>query len=407
MRANWLIAVLVLGFSLPALAKANIVFGFKGGAAELEIAKQIVEGFNRSHSNIEVEVLDLTAGGDWPTKLSVLFAAGTPPDVVRMEYQRSFGYVADGLLQPLDPFIAKDKSFRIRDFFPVSIAAHSVAGKVYALPQEAQPFTMFVNRTELDKAGFTVPGMDWTMDQLLDMARKTTRDANGDGRPEIFGWQFDVSTTRLEPYFMAFGARWLNDEKTRFMLDSPQAQRALQFLADAVNVYQVKGGKFDQGTAVFYGMGGPWMVPGYRQSIKGWDWDILPAPGGPGGRGTTLGSDGYYIAKGTRNPEAAWEFIKYITSAESLTRMTEQGNLFPARSAVAIAYANKKPSQPPFSLGAYMKGIEITRPTQTYRQFVVAERTFTETMNKVFANQIGPSEAAGQLLPPLNALLKE
>lgn len=400
--------VLVFAVALsPVVSGASTVFGFKGSSGELEIAKQLVADFNKAHPQTPAEILDLTFEGNWPTKLAVLFAGGTPPDVIRMEYQRGFPYMADGLVQPLDPFIAKDSEFRLQDFFPVAIEAHSYGGEVYALPQEAQPFTWFVNTTLLDQAGFAFPGLNWTVDEMIGMARRSTRDSSGAGTPQVYGLQFDQAFQKIDPWLMVFGTRLLNEDRTKSQLGGPEALRALQVLADAATVYRVRGGKFTDGSVVFYSMGGPWSVPGYRAKIQGWDWDILPMPQGPGGRGTTLGSDGYYMARGTASPEVAWSFIKHMTSVASLSKMMEEGGILPSRVALVRNLVTKKPQLPPLNLPAYMVGTEIMRPTQMYKDFFKVEPTFNQVMNRVWNGGISLLEGVNQLLPSLNAALQQ
>ena len=400
-----LLTVIIVAVSASALGKENIIYGFKGAAGEREVAQQIIHDFNASRSDIEVELLDMTAGGSWVEKLAVLFAGGTPPDVVRMEYQRSIGYILDGMVRPLDPFIESDPTFRLRDFFPVAIQAHTVNGKVYGIPQEAQPFTMFVNTTLLGEHGFATPGLKWTVDDLVSIARKITRDIDQDGVVDIYGWQFDSSITRFEPFLMAFGTRMLSADGSKSMLNSPEVLEAMQFYYEAAVQYGVKGGNFAQGTAAFYSLGGPWMVPGFRKSITGWDWDILPMPGGPGGRGTTLGSDANYISTASENPEAAWEFVKYLTSADGLSMFTREGNIIASRSQVAVNYIGRKATEPPYNLQAYLTGIEISRPTQVFKRFIEADNLFGKIMGQLWGNQISLPAALDTLATQINAML--
>jgi multiple sugar transport system substrate-binding protein len=281
-----------------------------------------------------------------------------------------------------------------------------VGGKVYGIPQEAQPFIMFANKTRLEEHGFSMPGFDWTVDELVAMARKLTRDTNQDGKVDLYGWQFDSSVTRFEPFLMAFGARMLSEDGSQSMLNSPLAARAFQFYHDAAVQFGVKGGSFQQGTAVFYSMGGPWMVPGFRKSISGWDWDILPAPGGPGGRGTTLGSDAMYISSTCKHPEAAWKFIKYLTSVEGLGLLSREGNVIASRQQVAVNYVNRKPSEPPYNLAAYLASIEIARPTQVFKRFINADVLFGQIAGQLWNNQISIPAALDSLATQINAMLK-
>lgn len=404
-----LIASVWLVISVPVLGKAEITLGFKGTHEDFEVILQLVEEFNRLNPDIEAVAINIAAGGSWIDRLNVWFAGGTPPDVIKMEYARAVGYVSQGFVQPLDHFIARDVEFDINDFFPISIAAHTFSGQKYAIPQEAQPMTVFVNRTHMDQVGIPMPSNDWTVDELLEAAKKGTIDVSGDGEPDIYGWQFDTSFTRTEPFLKAFGGQLLSDDGQQFILDHPNNLRALQFFHDAIHIHGVKGGAFQRGNVLFYSFGGPWSVPQYRSSLPDMEWDILPSPAGPGGQATTFASDGYYIASATDYPDEAWELVKFITNAESLRRLMRHGTIVPPRPGLIDDFLGiyRLGDQPPRNVNAYMKGIEIASPSVVYPNFVAAEQLFKNTLDGAWAGRYPVETAVQQMLPLLNNLLRE
>ncbi len=407
------IGIPLLGLLLLALwspethAADKIVFGFKGNQAELVLAQELVEEFNQSQNEIIVEVLDMTArGGAWHEHLSVLFASGEAPDVIRMEYQRGFPFAKEGLLRPIDDLIASDPNFVESDFFPVSLEAHRVDGRQYGVPREAQPFTLFVNRTAVSEAGLGFPDHDWDIREFEDIVRRTVR-TDHSGKTLHYGWQLTVTETRLPPFIHAFGGRILNEDRTAFVLDAPEVIDALQFMQDLSVNHGAIGGNFQQGTATFE-LSGPWAVPGYRNAIQdSFEWDILPVPQGPGGRGTTLGSDAYYISNQSRNPELAWRFITFITSAESLARLSETGALVPSRRDVAFDLVFGTPVGPPQNLGAYLTGLEFAQPSPMFSRWFDFARTINPVWSSVIQGNADPRTAMTEILPELNALLSE
>lgn len=390
-----------------AAATAAVTLGFKGTAYDFEVISDIVDEFNRLHPEIHVTAINMAAGGSWIDRLNVWFAAGTPPDVIKMEYARSVGFVAQGLVRPLDDLIARDQEFDLSDFFPVAIAAHTFDGQVYAIPQEAQPLTMFVNKSQLEPVGVPMPGIDWTVDDLIEAAKKATRDISGDGIPDVYGWQFDTSFTRTEPFLKAFGGELLSPDGKEFILNHPNNLQALRFFHDAVYVHGVRGGTFQRGDVAFYSFGGPWSVPQYRASLPDADWDILPSPAGPGGHATTLGSDGYYIASATEYPAEAWELIKFITNEQNLTRLMQHGTIIPPRPALVEEFMrlHQLANQPPYNLEAYMKGIQIASPSRVFPNFVMAEGIFINYLNQAWDGKQSVEAVVEQMLPLLNSML--
>jgi multiple sugar transport system substrate-binding protein len=59
-----------------------------------------------------------------------------------------------------------------------------------------------------------------------------------------------------------------------------------------------------------------------------------PLPAGPARRATLATTDGFAIYAGTRNPEAAWELVKYLTGREYGLAMARTHLLQPARASL-------------------------------------------------------------------------
>ena len=57
---------------------------------------------------------------------------------------------------------------------------------------------------------------------------------------------------------------------------------------------------------------GSWLVPTHQAA--GIDLGIAPIPSGPAGRFTSVNPTGAVVYKGTKAPDAAWEFVKFLAS---------------------------------------------------------------------------------------------
>ena len=104
---------------------------------------------------------------------------------------------------------------------------------------------------------------------------------------------------------------------------------------------------------------GSWLVATHQAA--GVDFGIAPLPKGPAGQATSINPTGAVVYKGTKNPEAAWAFVKYLASPAAQTKIMELQASLPANKevlagpfstsfpgadvlAAAIAYAHLKPS---------------------------------------------------------------
>ncbi len=118
------------------------------------------------------------------------------------------------------------------------------------------------------------------------------------------------------------------------------------------------GDAFEQGQAALES-NGSWLVATHQAA--GIDFGIAPLPKGPAGQATSINPTGAVVFKGTKNPDAAWEFVKYLASPEAQTKLMELKASLPANKEVltgpfatsfdgakvladAIAYARIKPS---------------------------------------------------------------
>ena len=57
---------------------------------------------------------------------------------------------------------------------------------------------------------------------------------------------------------------------------------------------------------------GSWLVPTFQAADI--NFGIAPLPKGPAGRFTSVNPTGAVVYKGSKSPDAAWEFVKYLAS---------------------------------------------------------------------------------------------
>ena len=78
---------------------------------------------------------------------------------------------------------------------------------------------------------------------------------------------------------------------------------------------------------------GHWAIPGYSDAK--FKWDIAPMPKGPAGQATSVNSAGFVVGKASKNPDAAFEFLKYVLSKPAQTRLAQLGFACPVLKSVA------------------------------------------------------------------------
>ena len=108
-------------------------------------------------------------------------------------------------------------------------------------------------------------------------------------------------------------------------------------------------------------LSGRWLVPKYRQDAE-FNWDIVGFPSGTSGSITPLDASGWAIAKSSKHKAQATKLIKYLSSKNSIERLTQSGLIVPAR----IDVANSRiflDNNAPHNAKVFLNTIETSVPT--------------------------------------------
>ncbi|HEX6970824.1 MAG TPA: extracellular solute-binding protein, partial [Limnochordia bacterium] len=242
----------------------------------------------------------------------------------------------------LRPYLAADEDeVEPTDFYPGDFRAGIVqsgphAGERFGLPRYTNASVIFFNRTAFDAAGVTAPDRlaqqgAWTWDALRDAARKLTLRA--EGRVTRYGYRTFFGDARFMPWVWGAGGALL-DGPRQVAIDRPAAIAGLNYLhaliwEDEVATFQ---GAFERGEIAFREQGSKDMGPYGNVIGDAFEWDIAPLPAGPAGvQGNWVAGDMWAISRTTKHPEAAWEFLKFLTSTEGMEIMTRLTGLPPSR----------------------------------------------------------------------------
>jgi multiple sugar transport system substrate-binding protein len=367
MKNRLFVLVLVLGMLLaacgggaapaatqPAASNAPVTISMMmwGDPAELDVWKQIVADFHTANPNITVNV-DVSDWDSYWTKLKTLLSAGTPPDVFAMDAPLYLDYQSRGVLLNLQPYLDKNPDM-LKGVYPQTLEAYKTPDGMYGLPRDFQTIVLFYNKDMFDAAGVAYPTGDWTYDDLRTAAKQLTI-TDSSGKVTQFGIYSDLWDMELiwSEAIWAYGGDIINADHTKTLVGEPQALQAWQLFHDMMFVdkswpttttaSEYGDDPFLAGVAAMTTIG-HWAVPGYSEvSFK---WDVAPMPKGPAGQATSVNSAGFVIGKASKNPDAAFEFLKYVLSEPAQTRLAELGFACPVLESVAQSDAFLKQSTP-------------------------------------------------------------
>lgn len=229
------------------------------------------------------------------------------------------------------------------DFSKTAIETVSYDGAIVALPIMVHNCAMYYRTDLLAAAGLSGPPKTW--DEYRQYAKATTKD--GVYGTMILSKQGIEAATRLNSFYQQAGGD-IVDAAGNATIDTDAGRAALEFMAAVV--FEDKSAP--EGVLELPDMQGAWLdgklalapVWPYLYSLSkeplGDNFAIGTSPGltKPGG---TVYSWGFAAAAGSKNPEAAAEWVKWSTSTEQLYNFGKEWlNPVPRASAIAKVQAD-------------------------------------------------------------------
>jgi len=306
---------------LPAAAQTTLTLYWRGLDAEIQGLQKVVDDWAKTRG-VKVEVVPSSNLG-WPEyydRFAIWAASGVEFDVALLD-MAAIPLGESGAFIDLSPFIERDGLRQATA--PAAFEAFTVSGRTFGFPYAIFPEVMFYRPSLLDSAGLAHPPTDWhsdgwTWDEFVAAAIALTRDTNGDG--VIDQWGYDLSE-QTEWVNYAFGARWTDPETGLFNITDTRLLEALharRYLHSDLHVSHRQGDAAHGGPGWLPFAGGRvgmknagiWLLD--RLYTAGWDWNIAAMPK-VSTRASIMTINAFGIGRTSKSPELAWELIKYLT----------------------------------------------------------------------------------------------
>lgn len=308
--------------------------------------REVFEEFERRHPGVEVQVEGTPGSQDYVNKMLLGFVAKSAPDVMTVDASSAAVFLDNGLLRDLTALTTKDNEVKLDAYFPNVLNIGRRGDKLFTIPLDFTPMVVFVNKRLFREAGVPLPSPDWTVDDFRATAKALTKNGK-------YGFKFTTYMYTWVMWFWNFNSDVLSPDGRRAEghFDAEGSIRALQMLADMVMVdrsapalSQAAASGIDpfSGGQCAMEVSGHWSLTTYAEAkdLKLEDIAVLPMPRSPGGRSQTVMYEASVgITRDAKEPELAWELIKWMTSAEAQRKIQASRIAVCGRKDVAAEYA--------------------------------------------------------------------
>ncbi|NNM35120.1 MAG: extracellular solute-binding protein, partial [Gemmatimonadetes bacterium] len=327
-----------------------------------------------------------------------------------------------GLAVDLAPYL-DELGFDSEQVFPQVLEAFRRGDALFAFPKDFTPMVIYVNRGVVAEAGVEVPDTSgWTWDEFTRAARAVTTDADGDGRPEVFGFDFPRNLYQWVPFVWSAGGDILGEGGRRATgaMDGPAALSAYRFLTNLVEEGLTPGAQFLQqgdparearfasGGQAFL-LSGHWTLRVFRDMVQDGELDlaVAPIPHAPGqGRATTvLYASGWAVPPNVRNRRRAIHLAAFLASPTAQRIRAGSGLAISSRIDVAQEMAGVDASGIEARFLHLVEGARMTWGARV-RDFRRVEALAVEIMDRYLLAGDSLSIAATQVARQVDAQLQ-
>jgi multiple sugar transport system substrate-binding protein len=306
--------------------------GWGASPEEQKLLQQVLDEFQKKNSDIKVKYEVIA--DQYMDVIKTRLIGGTGPDVFYLDAFEAPALIAKNVLEPLDSYVKAD--FDVADFQQPLLNAFKVDGKTYGFPKDYSTLALFYNKKMFADAGITAPPATW--DEMLAISKKLTKGKT------VYGLGVAPELARQLFVLNAFGGK-ISDQDGNASFASPESLKGLQTVIDQhlkdktsaqpSDVGAGWGGEmFGQGKAAMV-LEGNWAIPYLKSTFPAIDYATAEVPTINGKKGTMAYTVAYVMNKASKNKEASWRLISYLTGKEGMKAWTSTGISLPTRTSVA------------------------------------------------------------------------
>lgn len=292
-----------------------------------KMVQDVVAAFHAKQDRIRIQPL-VVPYDSLLAKLTAAVAAGNPPDIVTLFGSTAIPTLANqNVLIALDEIKTADLDQAQSWFSPEVYRLGQYKGKTYGLSYWAGAYAFLYNKDHFKAAGFNPDKGPATLEELDGMAEKLTQKGAG-GRLARMGFLPNSNGDQVWLFGTGFGGKFYDSTSGTVTANDPKIVEALTWFQSYAKRYDPKAvasfqaslaneraTNFDPFISGKFSImsQGPWKLGDLKKFGQGVNFGVVKPPlpkAGAQSYNWTWG-DIQVIPKGSKNPEAAAEFVAF------------------------------------------------------------------------------------------------
>lgn len=327
MRVKTAVSLLLLGISTMAAAKEKIVFWHAMGGNFQPTLNKIVEEYNKSQDEYEVEALYQGSYQETLNKFKSVQGTDKAPALVQLNEISTEYMYNSGAITPMQNFVNRD-GYDLSKLEDTLINYYTINGTLYSMPFNSSASVLLYNKDVFKEVGLDPEKAPRSYKEISEAAKKLTKGT------ERYGFAMIMDAWFIEQLLANENTLYVNEENGRagkaptgVAYEGDKIKAIFSWLNDMYRTNTATSyGKEYQNTRAAFLSGKVTMYmdssSGIQQLTELADFEIgtayVPSESGEF-VGVPIGGASLWVTNSvpTKQQEAAWDFIKYAVSKES------------------------------------------------------------------------------------------
>ena len=295
---------------------------------QYKVIDYAIRKFKQEHPDIKIKYESGIQQDDYRNWLSEKIIENKTPDLIIVPNRDFNALASEGAFKNLSSFMKKD-DIKQSTFYSSALKAGQYNNQQLALPYEANPTLMVMNKTLLKKFKINTPSYNWTPQKFYQLCHKVTY---SNTKKKYYGVTMNYNWQDAQ---YAYGAQFFNKNDGSVELTSDRSRRAFTLIENIINdqsTFNVTSQLFDKGCVAFMPLGLAQYrtytsYPFHITRNNAFLWKCTKMPGVKSAKATPIETTMFAISSKAKNPKGAWEFMKLLCTNKSVQKEVMKTNM--------------------------------------------------------------------------------